>query len=388
MMPIPDATDRSTARLAEYARLARSLVANDTRNALAALSQVADDPAFVETARRHHLISLLWTTIAEADLRALIPPPALAALRAWLRRPRPSPEQNLRTIAEVQAAFARDGIEWMLLKGLYFADRLYGGLERRPQYDVDLFARRRDFRRAGRTLRGLGFVERWRDLHSATWTRDAANVDLHACFRNTPAYHPDERRIWRDRILYAIAGVSFATPSDEDTLVLLALSLFQDVGLGAAKLKQLLDVHLLAASIDERFDWTAFFARRRSEGTLATTVNVLDLALRVFAAEAELPRLAAALAPHRGLIVVSARDEALGLVFAPRGTAANKGWFFRVYPGSVVWYWLWLVPRKLSTYVRGTAPKRGPSSMRPTLATLRLVLSARTTASTGGRARP
>jgi len=83
--------------------------------------------------------------------------------------------------------------------------------------------------------------------------------------------------------------------------------------------------------------------------------------------------------------VASARDQALALVFAERGAVANKGWFFRVYPGSVLWYWLWLLPRKVPTYLRGSAPKRGPSSMRPNLATLRLVLGARSTAASNAR---
>ncbi len=373
--------------LADYPLLARCLGANDRAGALAALSRVAGDPALVDTIRRHHLISLLWTTIAEDDLRARLPPEAFATLHDWLRRPRSSPEQNLHTFAEVQAAFRRDGVDCMLLKGAYFAHRLYGDLNRRAQYDVDLVVRRSDFRKASRTLRVLGYVERWRDLHSVTWKRDAAHIDLHSCFRNVPVYHLDEERIWRDGIPYAIAGVSFRTPSDEDALVLLALSLFQDVGLGSAKLKQLVDANLLAASIDEGFDWPRFFGRRRPEGTLAIAVNVLDLVLRVFDAASSLTRLASALAPYREMLVVSEREHALALLFAERGAVANKAWFFQVYPGSIARYWLWLLPRKLPLYLRGKAPNRGASSMRPNLETVRMLLGAQRVTSRDNSAR-
>jgi hypothetical protein len=361
---------------AGYALLARNLGAHDAAAARAALSRIAAHPALAATLRRHQLTSLLLATIPEADLRAQLPPEVFSTLQDGLRRPRASPAENLHTLAEVQAAFRGDGIDCMLLKGVYFADRLYHGLERRAQYDIDLLTRRSDCRRAWRTLRALGYVERWRDLHSVTWMRGAAHIDLHSRFRNAPVYRLDEARIWRDRVAYEIAGVAFTTPSDEDTLVLLALSLFQDLGLGAAKLRQLVDVSLLIASIDEAFEWTRFFARREPEGTLAIVVNVLDLVLRVFDGASAAPRLAGALTPYRAMLAVSEREQALDLLFAERGTLASKAWFFRIYPGSVARYWLWLLPRKIPAYLWGRAPKRGSSSMRPNLETIRVLLAA------------
>jgi Uncharacterised nucleotidyltransferase len=370
---------------ADYALLARSLGTNDRAGALAALARVAADPALVATLRRHHLIALLGATIAEDDLRTHLPPGACAALHAWLRQPRSSPERSLQTIAEAQAALRRDGVDCMLLKGLYFADRLYGGLDRRGQYDVDLLVRWADFRKAARSLRALGYLERWRDLHSATWQRETDYIDLHACFRNAPPYRLDEARTWRERVPYTLAGISGTTPSDEDTLVMLALSLFQDVGLGTVKLKQLLDVYLLAASIDARFDWPGFFARRAPERTRGIAVNVLDLVRRVFGGESELGGLAAALDRQRAPLVVSERAEALALVLGARPASRNKAWFFAIYPGSIVWYWLWLLPRKLPTYLSGKAPGGARSSMRPSLEALRVLIAARRRAPAAGR---
>ena len=361
---------------ADYASLARSLGADDRPAARAALARVAGDATFADTVRRHHLSHLLFATLPEDELRAALPPPAFDALREWLRRPRSSPADDVRAIDEVQTALRRHGIDCMVLKGLYFAHRLYRGLERRAQYDVDLVTRRRDFTRASRVLADLGFVERWRDLHSVTWRRGADNLDLHSCFRNVPAYRLDEDRIWRDRVSYTIGDLSFTTPSDEDTLVLLVLSLFQDIGLGSAKLKQLVDVVLLVAAIDRSFDWGRFFARRAPEKTLPVAVNVLDFAVRVFDVATSVPRLAATLAGHADVLAVREREQALALLFAERSAPANKAWFFRIYPGSVARYWLWLLPRKLPLYLKGQAPGRGPSSMRPSLATLRLLLGA------------
>jgi predicted glycosyltransferase len=360
-----------------YARLARALGNDDGVVARHALAAVAGDPELVETLRRHHLLPPLCTTIPDDDLRTVLAPDVHTALRARRATARTSPAEDLATIAEAQAALAAEGVECMLLKGLYFAHRLYGDVARRHQHDIDLVVRRADARRAARRLRALGYVERWRDLHSTNWARGSARLDLHVCFRNTPAYRLDERRIWADRVPYAVDGLTFTTPSDEDTLVLLALSLFQDVGLGAAKLKQLLDVYLLTMRIDATFAWDEFLARRQAERTLRVVVNALDLVVRVFAADTALLRLAAALVPHRRLLATTDRARVLDLVFAERSAVANKAWFFAVYPGSLAYYWLWLVPRKIPGYVRGTAPQRAPSSMRPSLATLRLLLDAR-----------
>ncbi len=361
----------------DYAALARCLGANDQTGALAALSRVVDDPALVDTIRRHQLTSLLWTTIPEDQLRIRLPGGAVTAFRDWLAKRRSSPRDHLDTLAEAGAALQRDGIECMLLKGAYFSHRLYGGLGRRPQYDVDLLVRRHEFRRASRTLRGLGYDERWRDLHSVTWQRDTAQIDLHSCFRNAPAYRLDEERIWRDRLAYTIGDVSFTTPSDDDTLVLLALSLFQDVGLGSAKLKQLVDACLLVAAIDGQTDWQRFLARREPERTLVIAANVLALVVDVLDAAPNMARLAAALAPLRGRMVISTPEQALALTFAERGATANKAWFFQLYPGSVARYWLWLLPRKLPLYLRGRTPAGAPSSMRPSLETMRLLMARR-----------
>ena len=60
-----------------------------------------------------------------------------------------------------------------------------------------------------------------------------------------------------------IDGRQIPTISDADTLLLLVLSIYEDAGQGAAKLKQLLDLLLLATDVDSTLDWVAFLDRRR-----------------------------------------------------------------------------------------------------------------------------
>src|SRR6185436_9088687 len=95
----------------------------------------------------------------------------------WIRRV--PVESLLAAFEEMRGALQSAAIPLMLLKGFYFADRLYGGLDRRPQHDLDILVRRTDFRQALRVLAGLGFARKTTDLHSHTITRAAVHVDLH-----------------------------------------------------------------------------------------------------------------------------------------------------------------------------------------------------------------
>jgi hypothetical protein len=55
------------------------------------------------------------------------------------------------------------------------------------------------------------------------------------------------------------------------------------------------------------------------------------------------PRLASALEPCHGDVVLGSRTEALGLLLAPRKDPANLAWFRAIYPGSFALYlgWFW-----------------------------------------------
>jgi len=71
-------------------------------------------------------------------------------------------------------------------------------------------------------------------------------------------------------------------------------------------------------------------------------------------------------------------QQARALVFGDGAVRENTAWFFAVYPGSLMFYWLWLSPRKVPMYLPGRAPRRRPSSMRPTLEIAQTLLGMRT----------
>jgi hypothetical protein len=318
-------------------------------DALAALDAPAEEAA--ERLRAHHLVRLVHSCVPDEALRARLPAALVDALAS--RRPiqRLPVATLLAAYDEVRAAFAAAGVPLLLLKGFVFAERLYGGLERRPQHDVDVLVRRRDRRRALGLLRGLGFERKAYDLHSRTVVRDGVAIDVHHALRRAPAFAIDEAELWATAIERPVGARRIATLSDEYTLVLLVLASFEDLGQGMAKLKQLLDLYLLLRAVDADFDWEAFFARRERENLGAVSVQVLGLVATLFEAGEELPRLVAALDRRQEPVTPASRQEVLALVGAPRKDVASLAWFGRVYPGSLwlhlLWFWAGGFPANL-----------------------------------------
>lgn len=332
------------ADLGPYARIARDLAFRDVPTVLAGIAALDDPPATAaETLRYHHVVRTVHALVPEARLRAELPPALAEALLGIRPVGRAPIDVLMRAFAEVQAALAAAGVPVLLLKGFYLADRLYGGLAGRPQSDIDLLVRRRDFRRALRVLAACGFTRAGGDIHSRDLVRGAVKVDVHRYLRWAPALRVPEHELWAAAIDATAAGLAFRTLSDEHTIVALVIAAFENVGQGMARMKQLVDLLLLVRDVDARTDWEAFLTRRERENLTAITINVLAFALDVFDAGAECPRLAATLDRRRAAVVHGDRAGALALLAAPRKARANLAWFGRVYPGSLAHYlaWFW-----------------------------------------------
>jgi hypothetical protein len=323
-------------------RVARHAGLGERAALVEALAALTGDPGEIAAAlRAHHLIRLVRSWVPEGELRARLPAQLCDALASQRAIGRASPERLLRAFDEVRRALEAAAVPVLLLKGLYFAERLYGGLDRRPQYDLDVLVHRAHLRRALRVLHELGFAPRKYDLHSRTVVRDDVSLDVHRGLRRAPAMRIDEDLAWATAIDARIGELAFRTLSDEYTLVFLAAGSLEDLGQGSARLKSLLDLYLLLRQVDCGTDWEGFFARRERERLLEITVNVFSLVAMLFEAAAELPGLDAALARRRELCVLGSRREALDLVAAARKAPASLAWFGRVYPGSLLHYLVW-----------------------------------------------
>jgi hypothetical protein len=357
-----------------YVRVARYAGLDDAGRLVDALATLEGDPSAVaDELRRHHLIGLVRARVPDAQLRARLPPGLVDALTS--RRPvgRVPPVELVRTYGEVRRVLDRRGVEVLAFKGFVLAERLYGGMDRRPQHDLDVLVRARDFRTTLGALRALGFRRRHRDLHSIALRRGDVQVDVHRHLRWAPAFAVDDTALWQTAVERTIGGIAVRTLSDEYALVALVLAAFEDLGQGAAKLKQLLDLDLLLRAMEPAADWEAFFGRRDAEHLLGIAVNVLALVTELFESTEALPRLSAALARRRELRVLGTRDDEMRLLAAPAKDHANLVWFGRVYPGSLAhylfWFWWFGLPENLVRF--------GPRWLRAQAAVLRDAARAR-----------
>ena len=357
----------------EYVQIAKHVGLNQTRQLLDRLREL-DRPgnrAAADVLRRHHLIDLIFAMVpAEAQETALS-----SAFLDRLRSKRPSQraplEELLIAYDEMAAAYGRNGVPFLLLKGFYFADRLYGGLGRRPQQDLDILVRREDFEKGLQTLTDLGFLPSDQCLHATTVERGRIKIDVHWCLRNRPAFRLDEGRIWARAREYTIVQRRFETLSDDDTIVLLSLSLFEDIGWGKGKIKQVLDLYLLLRSIDSNMDWSRFLADRKQENLLAVCTSILALTIEIFHAKDEIVNLHEALAEHRSMVRHSRSVCVLELFERPKGHIENEIWFWRIYPGSLLYYCLWYWQRDFAGNLRKSSFDTLRASVRVAIVALR-----------------
>ena len=126
-----------------------------------ALGQQADfeglDWAYFDQLVRQHKIQPLLIR----GIRKLGPEaeryPALAALAREQNRYAAGNMRRLQALAEVNAAFAREGIRMLSMKGPLLSMELYGDPGMRTSKDLDLMVSPEDLSRAGAVLKGLGY---------------------------------------------------------------------------------------------------------------------------------------------------------------------------------------------------------------------------------------
>jgi hypothetical protein len=334
-----------------YARIARHAGLRQPAPLLEALSALSAEPHEILEMLRRHQLSRLVCCVATEGLSGAKPAGIVKELVSGLPVPRISCQAMVEAYSEIRLAMEEARLPFMLLKGFYFACRFYGGLDRRPQYDIDMLVRRADFGAALVVLRKLGFARRSRDFHSRTVARGAMPIDLHHSPRCSPAYQFNETAVWGRAIEARAGDLSFRTLSDLDYITMLSASIFEDIGFGKGRLKQALDLYLLLRENNRHWDWESYFCEILPGNFIEIAANALALVVDLFAAQAELVSLSAALRRRKDLIAHVDREEALRLVFAPHGHVDNMVWFRRIYPGSMLYYrcnfWLWTFPGSL-----------------------------------------
>lgn len=318
-------------------------------------SPQGDADAFAVYAARHHVAHYVLARAGPA-----LPPAWIGPLEAEVARRGEREARVPAVMAEAVGALAAAGVPCLVLKGLPFAERYYGGASFRRTLDVDLLVREADADRAARALVALGCRapprrlvrgrdglavrrHRLRTEHALSLARGDVPVDLHWRLRTAPAYRIREDDVWAGARRMRVGGVDCDVPSDEYALVLLLLSIAHDLGRCRCRLKHLLDARQLVLAAD--LDWPRFLAKRADENVLAIAVNVLGIVLDVLGCRDEAPRLAEALRPHAPL---RAPADPVALVHRPPGGIENALWFARVYPFALARDAAFWIDRNLS----------------------------------------
>lgn len=323
-----------------FVRIARCAALSDGKGVLAALGELQEEPTdrVAVMLQRHQVGELAVRAVREHEPRS----PIAADIADALERVRWGPAVEARVLldsfVELQEALTDAGIPVLILKGAVLAQRLYGGLDRRPQYDLDVLVPRAAAGAARRVMLGAGYKLVRRYQHAASLLRPPVEVDLHWALRSAPAYAIDHGHVWKDVVPVVLDDAHAWTLSDEHLLLLLSTSVVEDTGLGVARLKQLCDLWLLVRELDTRFDWAAWFDARRPERLESVAANGFALTLEVLETRNDAPHLCQALATRSDVLRVKGREHAKSLLASPRGDAANSTWFDSVYPGSPLVY--------------------------------------------------
>jgi hypothetical protein len=336
-----------------------------------------DGASFGEFARRNLLFSWIGPVLEDDAFRGLLPADLLEladARRAAARR------RNLALLdvsKQLVVVFNAAGIESLFLKGLVFAERFYGDVDRRHQMDVDVLVRPAAMENALAVLAEAGFdtivdresgkpmherLERIRRPgrrrvpHALGVRRGEVDVDLHWCLRSRALAPRQEESLWAHCSEASLAGTPVRTLSKEHTLMFLLLSIASDIKRGACRAKHFLDLHLFLHRLEREIDWDGFFVSRSKEGLLRLCVNVLAVFAVVWDCAEEFGGLRRALEQQRHLVDLRDKAEAVILLERPRGNRENRVWRRRVYPRSrwagVASRWTLDLPYTLSRLAR------------------------------------
>lgn len=315
------------------------------------LSHRQDLIALVDFLVQERLGVYAYSALVDLNLQALFSKAAWSLLEDQWRRQQQRNTELLDGLAGIDRAFQEAGIEYRLLKGMYLADRFYGGIDRRFTWDIDLMVRSADIPHALDLLDRLGFAKPQFSLglerfapqvaHALECCRaDGLSVDLHWAFRRLPGLTLDCDRLWRESGCHVLGGLSCPVPSDEYTLLQLLLGVAADVDRGLCRMRAVWDVYRVIQGMANP-DWAQFLARREGEGSLKLVFNALALVLFRLDGQTEFPALTEALDAYGEIRLIASKEQARTILERPAHGLANHRLYARWQPLPQWQYWPW-----------------------------------------------
>jgi len=352
-------------------KLLRLMLAGDTDSATALLATRADEADnLCRQLERSRLGGYFYLLASELPLHDYLPASGIAAIEASAAQQVARASRCRALLTTIDQQLTDAGIPYLVIKGLYLAQRFFGGMDKRFMWDVDILVQPHDLHLAVHALARADLHPRasarfdprspaW-GIHAIEVRGDAGAVDIHHTLRRLPGIQFDMARMRENAGTFTVDGVEYRTLSDLDTLLAVAVGLGTDIRTGRHNLKKTWDLFMILRALDPGTDWDTFFAGRDTEGSLKLVLNVLSFCLLVLEARDDCPRLAQALDQRQRLLLVETAEQAMTISQRPRRSLANRLLFSRLLPISLARYWTgWAVtvPARLWYYRKPT--KRG-----------------------------
>jgi hypothetical protein len=261
-----------------------------------------------DLADEHRLSGYLFLELQKHPSRRLVPPEVVSHWKQYYLRQWTKNELLMAETARLAAAFERDGLDVLFMKGPLLAQRVYGRLDARAISDIDLLARRASevpkveacllscgYTRTSRILITHALTERF--TYQLEYWKDEIPVELHWNLQSDVSLRLDMERIWRDADSIGVEGRTYRLLSREDAVLAYTVSVPVDLRIGKLAARTLFEIYLLLGQLPAGFDWDAWLARRAAEGTRRLSAAVAACALALFDPRGRFEKLSRSLAP-------------------------------------------------------------------------------------------
>lgn len=249
-----------------------------------------DWDTFRETMDKHRIYPLVIRGLRQQDPGILKACPVLEKYRDRQGYYTMESFKRIRTLAEIAAAFDKEGIRMLSMKGPLLSMDLYGDPSMRHSRDLDLLVSEADYFGACQCLLGLGF-ERQENVHETTYlrsrlsllysddkhtefSRDGLSVELH--WRGSIWYDLNVDQLWDRRETKLLMGtpVHQMGAMDEWPYLISHAAVH-----GYMRLRWLLDLYELQK--DPRFRWEQMYEIMASRGHGAVLLETLLVLFRL-----------------------------------------------------------------------------------------------------------
>jgi|GEM_PF-659579 len=197
------------------------------------------------------------------------------------------------TLFEIDSAFQKAGITFIVQKGMALAYLLYPDPATRPMVDIDLYLRKEDVTPASTVLKDLGYRMGSEDFYEEMMTfggelrfyKESAAVELHWGLEQYERFKGiikiDEEDLWKRAVSYTISGRKFLTLCPEHQLLALSIHLGL-IHRFRGSLKWFLDIDQFVMKFGEDLDWEELFQTARRWGIERVFCQVLLATQKLF----------------------------------------------------------------------------------------------------------